>query len=395
MPPSTATQFGTLLREFRERAGLTQLQLAEHLAIGKSRVSKLETGVSAPPQDPQFYDRLQAVPEFSDSDITCLSIVSSNTAWDYEPPKEPQDLRPEVLTQTMRTILPSYPQSGRVEEAHVPITKFVHTDPTGLATLSKRSPSIILDRPPVLVPIPEFPDHYPHTNVPEHGRWVVAEEKFQEAKAGKRGGVVFDSSQAKLLFEALEDPNHQYRQRAVQLVRRFNKAVEKEKAQPHIQERGIVIQQASEKYGISATILREWKELGLIPVLYKGKAKQGIYLDEEAVARAVSVYNEAKQKGIQPTRFLKAELAQQTEKHPQLAQGITANSAAREFNVPTNFLLRWAKELGVIPIVSEGTGAGSATYLDREKAREVAELYHEAKRRRIQPKKLLEQMSSG
>jgi DNA-binding transcriptional MerR regulator len=236
---------------------------------------------------------------------------------------------------------------------------------------------------------------YPHRSVPEHAKQVVAEGKFQEAKAGKTGGIVFDSSQAGLLFDALSNPDHKYRQRAVQLVRRFNKAVEKDKAQTHIPERGIVMEQASQKYGISATILRDWEEMGLIPVLYKGKGKQGVYLDEAAVARATTLYQEAKQKGIQPTRFLKAELAQQAERRPQLDQGITANSAAREFNVPTNFLLRWAKELGVIPILSEGTGAGSATYLDREKAREVAELYHEAKRQKIQPKKLLERMSAG
>jgi hypothetical protein len=247
----------------------------------------------------------------------------------------------------------------------------------------------------IIVPIREVLDHYPHTSVSEPARQVVAEGNFQEAKASKTGGVIFDSSQVRLLFDALADPNHQHRQRAVQLVRRFNKAVEKEKAQVHIHERGIVMQQASQKYGISATILRGWEEMGLIPVLHKGKGKQGVYLDEEAVARAVSVYYKAKQKGIQPTRLLKAELAQQAESRPQLDQGITANSAAREFNVPTKFLLRWAKQLGVIPILSEGKGAGSATYLDREKAREVAELYHEAKRQKIQPKKLLERMSSG
>ena len=70
--------------------------------------------------------------------------------------------------------------------------------------------------------------------------------------------------------------------------------------------------------------------------------------------------------------------------------GITINSAAQEFNVPENFFWRWAKERRLIPIVSEGKGQGSPTYLDKEKAQEVAEVYHEAKRQRRQPKKLLE-----
>jgi hypothetical protein len=236
---------------------------------------------------------------------------------------------------------------------------------------------------------------YPHRSVPEHAKQVVAEGNFQEQKANKTIGVVFDSSHAKLLFDALSNPDHKHRQRAVQLVRRFGAAVEKEKVQDTIKERGIMLKQASRKYGVPVSTLKDWEELGLIPALYKGKGKQGLYLDEEAVARAVSIAKEAKQQGIQSVRFLETTLPQQKETHPQLAQGITAHAAAREFNVPTKFLLRWAKQLGVIPILSEGTGQGSATYLDRGKTREVAELYHEAKRQKIQPKKLLERMSAG
>jgi hypothetical protein len=246
----------------------------------------------------------------------------------------------------------------------------------------------------IIVPIREVFDHYPHKSVPEHARRVVAEGNFQDAKAGKTGGVVLDSSHAKLLFDALSNPDHKHRQRAVQLVRRFGAAVEKEKAQDTIKDKGIVMEQASRKYGVPASTLQDWKELGLIPVLYKGKSKQGVYLDEAAVARAAAIYQEAKQKGVLPTRLLKAELGEQPERRSQLDQGITASSASREFNVPLSFLLRWAKELGAIPILSEGTGQGSATYLDREKAREAAELYHEAKRQKIQPQKLLERISS-
>jgi hypothetical protein len=75
---------------------------------------------------------------------------------------------------------------------------------------------------------------------------------------------------------------------------------------------------------------------------------------------------------------------------PQKPQGISINAAAEEFNVPENFFWRWSKQRRVIPIVAEGIGQGSPTYLDKEKAQEVAEVYHEAKRQRRQPKKLLE-----
>jgi transcriptional regulator with XRE-family HTH domain len=73
--PTHGNPFALLLRECRKRAGLSQLQLADYLGVGKSRVSKWETGVSDPPQDPQFYERLRKVPGFSEVDITQLREV--------------------------------------------------------------------------------------------------------------------------------------------------------------------------------------------------------------------------------------------------------------------------------------------------------------------------------
>src|SRR5918999_1703052 len=75
-------------------------------------------------------------------------------------------------------------------------------------------------------------------------------------------------------------------------------------------------------------------------------------------------------------------------------RGISANSAAREFNAPPDFFIRWAKELGIIPVLLEGTGQGSATILDREKAQEAADTFHEAKRQGIRPSKLHRKMAS-
>jgi transcriptional regulator with XRE-family HTH domain/transposase len=69
-------------------------------------------------------------------------------------------------------------------------------------------------------------------------------------------------------------------------------------------------------------------------------------------------------------------------------RGISASAAAKEFKVPTDFLLRWAKEEGIISILSEGTGAGSPTYLDREEAQEAANIFREAKERGRQPLRL-------
>jgi len=75
-------------------------------------------------------------------------------------------------------------------------------------------------------------------------------------------------------------------------------------------------------------------------------------------------------------------------------KGISASSAAREFNAPITFFISWAKQYGAIPILSEGKGQGSAMILDREKAQKASELYREAKQQRIQPRKLLDRMTS-
>jgi transcriptional regulator with XRE-family HTH domain len=70
--PYYGNSFAPLLRECRKRAGLSQQQLADYIAVSPKRVSKWETGVIKPPQDPEFYDRLRAVPGFSDTDIMLL-----------------------------------------------------------------------------------------------------------------------------------------------------------------------------------------------------------------------------------------------------------------------------------------------------------------------------------
>jgi hypothetical protein len=69
-------------------------------------------------------------------------------------------------------------------------------------------------------------------------------------------------------------------------------------------------------------------------------------------------------------------------------QGMSINSAAREFNVPHRFLWSWAREKGIIPILVEGSGSGSDILIDRAKAQEVAEIYREAKQQHVQPIKL-------
>jgi MerR HTH family regulatory protein len=170
-------------------------------------------------------------------------------------------------------------------------------------------------------------NHYPHASdsVPEHvGDLHRQAENPQAPRIGEgekavpmQPQVVYQSRHSKLLLEALENPNHKYRQRAIQAVRRFSAAIEKDMAQDLIQDKGILMEQASRKYGVPASTLRGWEAMGLLTVLYRGRGKQGVYYNEEEVAQAAPVYHEAKQQGVQPAKRLKAMRAQQAEGNPQ------------------------------------------------------------------------------
>lgn len=48
--PETAVPFGTLMKEVREREGLTQRELAERLSIPQPKISRLEHGAPPPPE---------------------------------------------------------------------------------------------------------------------------------------------------------------------------------------------------------------------------------------------------------------------------------------------------------------------------------------------------------
>jgi hypothetical protein len=166
--------------------------------------------------------------------------------------------------------------------------------------------------------------NYSHTSVPDHVADLQKQAENPQAPRAGNGekavpmqGVIFQSRHARLLVEALETPNHKYQHRALQAVRRFTAAIEKDMAQDLIKDKGIVIEQASRKYGVPASTLRGWEAMGLLTVLYRGRGKQGVYYNEEEIARAAPIYHQAKQQGEQPAKLIKAMLAQQEEGRPQ------------------------------------------------------------------------------
>lgn len=67
-------QFGSLLRQYRNRAGQTQEELARSLELDASTISRLESGERSPPRDPQVYRRLQEVLGLSDEELEILML---------------------------------------------------------------------------------------------------------------------------------------------------------------------------------------------------------------------------------------------------------------------------------------------------------------------------------
>jgi hypothetical protein len=151
------------------------------------------------------------------------------------------------------------------------------------ATIIRRMLMKLSALPPVTMPTPEVPDHYPHTSVPEHALWLVEEGKAQTPKKG----TIFERSDAKLFFEALEDPDHKYKHEAEAAIQGFTKAVEKSKVTS--------LNRAAKTYGIPMKNLSEWVAKGLIPHEYRDK--NAIYVTTETLEKVAPVYYETREQG--------------------------------------------------------------------------------------------------
>jgi hypothetical protein len=80
-----------------------------------------------------------------------------------------------------------------------------------------------------------------------------------------------------------------------------------------IKEEGFTISQASRKVGVPATVLVEWSEKGLIPILKKSPAPGSpTYLDKQGAKKAGRIYHRAKAENRQPIKVFKEELKAET-----------------------------------------------------------------------------------
>jgi hypothetical protein len=144
-------------------------------------------------------------------------------------------------------------------------------------------------------------------------------EQLREEAKIPRGVIIYQrgalpknyETHAKQFAEALGNQQHRLRQPAEHALQRFAAAAAKEMAT----DKGLLIQEASQRYGIPASTLADWVDLDLIPVL--SRSKKAVYLDEEAVAEAAPIYRAAKELRVQPARLLKERRAQERASNPQ------------------------------------------------------------------------------
>jgi transcriptional regulator with XRE-family HTH domain len=301
MPATPPTRFGTLLRTLRLREGLSQGRLGSYLHVDRSTISRLETGSKKPPDNATFYERLQAVPGFSDTDIKQLREARESDNYVEEERKSlTTRLQPTNYLQIAEPL-----EIWTVINGVWTVVKFAQSLPDNIdsdiiSALMASKEVELGDHLPSPTPEQGDPGAAQGTNARGREQPSRRERRRKPARpeqAGQRQGVIFDSRHVDLFNAALRDPNHPNRREAEQAMRGFARAVEKPK-------------------------------------------------------------------------------------------GMSIRSAARELNVPQAFLWRWTKQMGIIPVLAEGSGSGSDTLIDREKAQEVSEIYREAKQQRIQPIKL-------
>lgn len=305
------SQFGDLLRRLRHRSELRLGELASFLHVKASQITAWEKGRSIPPLHPELFTRFREVPGFTDEDFQRLveaaaldrftkDVTSLFSQLDMRGERSQEAFIPIIsyliaqavffATLTHREIslsnfieqsLPSFglPFSRlRLISPLRDLTKSLQHDVNMVLNLVKGADSALVD----LKENP-LPNQYPHTSVPDHARWLVDQEKPTLPKKG----VVFDIEHAKLLVEALENPDHALRQAAEQLVQRFGVIAEKAKSGstagelrvPETYEVVATLQEAAEKtgipieeivttkgiksdYGVNRSRIQEWKRSG-------------------------------------------------------------------------------------------------------------------------------------
>jgi transcriptional regulator with XRE-family HTH domain len=356
MPAATPTQFGQLLRELRQREGLSQSKLAAYLTVDRSTISKLETGSKKPPLDSAFYECLRLVPGFSEADSTLLlkaaqasksTVVLHVVDLETNPSKykdhvllagrdlyttarelmseHEQELPAEakssgeLLTELTIELMTLLSQLGLAEIARAskPVTEAPFTtskeETSDIITkfvqrVTRKHGSIwlweVLD---VLKDLESHPPiHYPHA-MPDHGSQIVGEGKWQEAP---KKGVVYKRPRSHYDSDYLHQNADNVLSILSNALKTNDPALPAESKQAlHVavesvvKSRGASLSQASRKNNIPLKTFSDYVAKELIPVLYRDK--NTIYLADDIAEEVSRDYQEAKETGIPPARLLR------------------------------------------------------------------------------------------
>jgi hypothetical protein len=136
--------------------------------------------------------------------------------------------------------------------------------------------------------------HYYHASVPEHKADLDNQAKIPQKPREGSGEkvvpmqrVIFVNRQARLLLQALGNPNHRLRSAAEQAIQGFTVAAEKAEI--------TTLNRAASDYHIPHKNLSEWVAKGVIP--YESRDQYAIYVRRETLDKVAPVYHEAREQG--------------------------------------------------------------------------------------------------
>ena len=296
MRPPFSTRLGKLLQNLREQAGMRQDELAIHLNVSVSTIQDWEEGRSEPPDDLEFYARLQDVPGFTYSDIVVPDL--------YKP--GPKSIIVRIGFKG---------ESGAILERRIRELEEADRNPPRSFTemghhamMPEPDLSLLADLASNLVQPEAQPVriHYPHT-MPDHGSDIVAEGKRQQApnkgEVYKRPRSHYDSDYLRenarhivsILGDALENDDPVLspdRKQALHVV-----------VESIVKKKGASLNKVSHEKHIPHPSLADWVRKGLVPVLYRDK--RTIYLANEIAEEVSHDYQDAKEMNYSAARLLR------------------------------------------------------------------------------------------
>jgi transcriptional regulator with XRE-family HTH domain len=318
MPASSL--FGKLLREFRERAELSQPTLAAYLNVSSSTISRLEAGRKKPPEDSAFYEQLGAVTGFTKADVTLLleAAESSRFTEDLENLSKEYRLAHIFTHHAFREVLSTYgahllelPSGHLLQKLVEAITMYTElalrelTQPSTQApqafpTTGEEAPEILTESShaddlirlwtsekganPVQTLVKPEGDPLPHVEK-ELQPSSQSEQRGRVRKkdiVSQRTRTHYDSEYLQenpehvmgLVFEAATSNDPDLSPAAEQVLQSIHVV-----AESVVKRKGTSLSRVSREHHIPLTTLSRWVTLGLVRVLYKDK--KTTYLAQE------------------------------------------------------------------------------------------------------------------